>query len=44
LLLAPLYYVPLLNLVAPVLGGLAFTHFCLAELVRLRGKSVIRGR
>jgi len=36
LLLAPLYYVPLLNLVAPVLGGLAFTHFCLAELVRLR--------
>ena len=35
-LLALLYYVPLLNLLVPVLSGLAFTHFCLAELTRLR--------
>lgn len=32
LLLAALYYVPFVNLVAPVFSGLAFTHFCLAEL------------
>lgn len=32
LVLAPLNYVPLVNLFAPVLGGLAFTHFCLREL------------
>lgn len=36
LLLALLYYVPLVNLVAPVVSGLAFTHFCLGELARLR--------
>lgn len=36
LLLAALYYVPLVNLVVPVLSGLAFTHLCLAELARLR--------
>lgn len=36
LLLAPLYYVPFLNLAAPVIAGLAFTHFCLAELGRVR--------
>jgi uncharacterized protein involved in cysteine biosynthesis len=36
LILAPLYYVPFLNLAAPVLAGLAFTHFCLAELEKLR--------
>jgi uncharacterized protein involved in cysteine biosynthesis len=36
LLLAALYYVPLLNLLVPVLSGLAFTHLCLAELARLR--------
>ena len=36
LLLAVLYYVPLLNLLVPVLSGLAFTHFGLAELARLR--------
>lgn len=35
-LLALLYYVPLLNLLVPVLSGLAFTHFGLAELARLR--------
>ncbi len=36
LLLALLYYVPLLNLLVPVLSGLAFTHFGLAELQKLR--------
>ncbi|HEX2827233.1 MAG TPA: EI24 domain-containing protein [Burkholderiales bacterium] len=36
LALAPVYYVPFVNLVAPVLSGLAFTHFCLAELERHR--------
>jgi uncharacterized protein involved in cysteine biosynthesis len=42
LLLAALYYVPLFNLLVPVLSGLAFTHFCLAELERLRS-AVTRG-
>lgn len=36
LLLAALYYVPFVNLVAPVVTGLAFTHFCLGALARLR--------
>jgi CysZ protein len=36
LALAALYYVPLLNLLVPVLSGLAFTHLCLGELARLR--------
>jgi hypothetical protein len=36
LLLAGLYYVPFVNFVAPVITGLAFTHFCLGELARLR--------
>ncbi len=31
-----LYFVPLVNLLVPVLSGLAFTHFGLAELARLR--------
>jgi CysZ protein len=39
LLLALLYYVPILNLVAPVVSGLAYTHFCLSELERLRRQS-----
>ena len=34
--LALLYYVPLLNLLVPILSGLAFTHFGLATLARLR--------
>ncbi|HEV2007810.1 MAG TPA: EI24 domain-containing protein [Burkholderiales bacterium] len=39
-LLALLYYVPLLNLLVPVLSGVAFTHFGLARLSELRtGKS-----
>jgi uncharacterized protein involved in cysteine biosynthesis len=36
LALAPVYYVPVVNLIAPVFSGLAFTHFCLAALARLR--------
>ena len=36
LLLALLYYVPLLNLLVPVLSGLAFAHFGLARLTELR--------
>lgn len=42
LLLSALYYVPVFNLVVPVLSGLAFTHLCLGELQRVRagaGKS-----
>jgi signal transduction histidine kinase len=38
LLLAPLIYVPVLNLFAPALSALAFTHFCLCELAVLREK------
>ena len=36
LALAALYYIPIVNLLVPVLSGLAFTHLCLAELARLR--------
>ena len=43
-LLALLYYVPLLNLMVPVLSGLAFTHFGLARLAEMRGPTVVRGR
>jgi hypothetical protein len=32
--------VPLVNLLVPVLGGLAFTHFCLARLAAQRNKIV----
>lgn len=35
-LLSILLYVPLVNLLVPVLSGLAFTHFCLARLARER--------
>ena len=42
LALAALYYVPLVNLVVPVLSGLAFTHLCLGELARLRQNRVNR--
>lgn len=35
-LLALMYFVPLLNLLVPVLSGLAFTHFGLARLAELR--------
>jgi hypothetical protein len=36
LLLSLLLYVPLFNLAVPVLSGLAFTHYCLGRLERLR--------
>ncbi len=38
-LLALLYYVPLLNLLVPVLSGLAFAHFGLARLAELRAEA-----
>jgi uncharacterized protein involved in cysteine biosynthesis len=37
-LLALLYFVPVFNLLLPVLSGLAFTHLCLSELERLRAE------
>lgn len=36
LILAPLYYIPIVNLAAPVFVGLAFTHFCLGTLAQMR--------
>lgn len=36
ILLSLLFYVPLVNLLVPVLSGLAFTHFCLGRLERAR--------
>ena len=38
LALGLLYCVPGLNLLAPVLGGLAYMHLCLDELARLRAR------
>jgi len=38
ILLSLLLYVPLINLLMPVLSGLAFTHLCLTRLARERGK------
>lgn len=37
LALSIVYYIPIVNLIAPVLSGLAFTHLCFAELGRVRG-------
>ncbi len=38
----PLYFVPILNLVAPVFSALAFTCLCLDELARMRaGEGVV---
>jgi uncharacterized protein involved in cysteine biosynthesis len=39
LVLAPLYYVPFVNLAAPVIAGLAFTHYCLSALDALRKRA-----
>ncbi|HXV12440.1 MAG TPA: EI24 domain-containing protein [Burkholderiales bacterium] len=39
LLLALLLYVPLVNLVVPVLSALAYTHLCLGELSRIRQRA-----
>lgn len=38
ILLSLLLYVPLVNLLVPVLSGLAFTHFCLGRLAVVRKK------
>jgi len=38
IVLSLLLYVPLVNLLMPVLSGLAFTHFCLGRLAAERGK------
>lgn len=43
-LLALLYVVPVLNLLLPVLSGLAFAHLCLSELQDLRGGTKHRSR
>jgi uncharacterized protein involved in cysteine biosynthesis len=40
LILAVVYYIPFVNLIAPVLSGLAFTHLCLAELTQHRRRAV----
>ena len=39
LMVALLYTLPFLNLLAPVAGGLVFTHYALARLVALRARS-----
>ncbi len=39
----PLYFVPIVNLVAPVFSALAFTCLCLDELARIRaGEGVLQ--
>lgn len=38
ILLSLLLYVPLVNLLVPVLSGLAFTHLCLARLAAVRDR------
>lgn len=38
LLLSLLLYVPLVNLLVPVLSGMAFTHLCLGRLAAIRGR------
>ena len=38
--LAPLQFIPGLNLFTPVYVGLAFIHLCLAELAKLRGEKL----
>jgi uncharacterized protein involved in cysteine biosynthesis len=43
LALAALYAVPFVNLLVPMLSGLAFTHLCLAELARLREGNAASG-
>jgi len=39
LLLALLFYVPLVNIVVPVFSALAYTHLCLGELSRIRQRA-----
>ncbi len=42
-LLALVAYVPIAGLFAPVVFGLVFIHFCLAELAQLRGEPIDAG-
>lgn len=44
LALAPLSFVPIVNLVSPLYAGLAFTCLCLDELVALRARTPARGQ
>jgi uncharacterized protein involved in cysteine biosynthesis len=39
LVLAPLSFVPLLNLLAPLYAGIAFTYLCLHELAAMRARA-----
>jgi CysZ protein len=43
LVLAPLSLVPVVNLLAPIYAGVAFTYLCLDELARLRARGVPPG-
>lgn len=44
LITGALYFVPLVNLVAPVFAALAYTQYCLGELQRLRASPVPAGK
>jgi CysZ protein len=43
LVLAPLSFVPVVNLLVPIYAGVAFTYLCLDELARLRARGVPPG-
>jgi CysZ protein len=43
LVLAPLSLVPVVNLLAPIYAGVAFTYLCLEELALLRARDVLPG-
>ena len=40
-LMGAMLYVPILNLIAPVLAGLAYTHYCLDRLAAHRGADLL---
>lgn len=42
LAVAPLSFVPLVNLLAPLYAGIAFTYLCLDELTALRSRATLR--
>jgi uncharacterized protein involved in cysteine biosynthesis len=43
MVVAPLALVPVVNLLAPIYAGVAFTYLCLDELARLRARDVLPG-
>ena len=43
LAVAPLSFVPLVNLLAPLYAGIAFTYLCLDELAALRSRAALPG-